>query len=902
MENAPIVKKGSGLSPIWVLPLVALCISGWLLYSSIRDAGIPVTIHFENAEGITAGKTQVMYKGVAVGLVEEIIVDEDLQGVSLRVKMEKKARRGVVKDSKFWIVRPEISAGKISGLETILSGSYIAVQPGSSVEFAKYFEGLSEAPTLPADSPGLHLTLMSDALYSLQKGSPVYTRNLKIGKVLKYYLAEDRSVLIDIYIEPEFTHLIQIGTRFWNSSGFSVEGSLQSGFSVKFQSMAALVYGGISCATPEPLAETSPSAINGLVYKLYSDYAAAEYGIPMSLQLASGEGIVEGKTKVMYRGLEAGVVQKIVVKVHKDREATVTAEILLDPRAEPILKKNTRFWVTRPEVSLGGISSLDALVGGAYITFLPGDGVYRDQFVVEKEPMPRQIIRDGIHFTLVSQENRYLESGSPILYNGLPVGEVYEITFGEDGQTIETDILIYAEYRHLVNDQSVFWNISSVSLDASFAHVRLDFGTIKSILKGGISFTNPEEGDVAVEGTSFPLYADLAEATKTVEGLYPAGMVLHLQTQTDTFYQPGSPVLYKKVPVGEVIGYRLDDALQSITFDVLIFDKFSHLVNRSSLFYNNSGFTINAQLSGLEIHADDISSILAGGIAFVTQDKAAAVASGHTFELYEDYAAAKESDNVVITLHLGQAEGITKSTKIKYQGVEIGSVKDVRFGPMMKDLIATARVQKEAAVLFREKSKLWLTGPTIGLNGVQNISTMLTGPFISVVKGDGELTTEFTVHQDEPRIDVYTGLNIILEAPSLGFLSIGNPVYYRQIKVGQVTGYDLSPTAQKVLVKVNIYPEYGKLVSSDSKFWLSSGIRASWDFFSGLKLDTESVEALLTGGISFATPEPGKMSEHARNGDHFTLHSKKDIEWTTWAPELTVFSMESPVDKPADSQ
>ena len=89
--EAPVIKKGVGLSPIWVLPLVALCISGWLLYTSYRDAGITCNIHFENAEGITAGKTQVMYKGVAVGIVEQITVDEDLKGVNLTVKVEKKA-------------------------------------------------------------------------------------------------------------------------------------------------------------------------------------------------------------------------------------------------------------------------------------------------------------------------------------------------------------------------------------------------------------------------------------------------------------------------------------------------------------------------------------------------------------------------------------------------------------------------------------------------------------------------------------------------------------------------------------------------------------------------------------------------------------------------------------------
>ncbi len=905
MDNAPVIKKGSGISPIWVLPLVALCISGWLLYTSFRDAGIPITIHFENAEGITPGKTQVMYKGVAVGLVEGITVDEDLQGVNLKVKMEKKARRGIVRDTNFWIVRPQISAGRVSGLETILSGSYVAVQPGSSEEFSAHFEGLADAPPLPADSPGLHITLMSDALYSLQKDSPVYNRNLKIGKVLSYYLAEDKSVLIDLYIEPEFSHLIQMDTRFWNSSGFSFEGNLQSGFSLRLQSMAALVYGGISCGTPEPLADTSPPALNGLVYKLYPNYEAAEYWLPMTLQLASGQGIIEGKTKVMFRGLEAGIVQKI--RINNDKDISVTAEILLDPRAEPILKKGTRFWVIRPEISLDGISQINSLISGPYITFMPGEGVFQDHFFVEKEPMPRQIVRDGRYFTVVSKSNGFLEVGSPVLYNRITVGEVTDVGLGPGQQTVHTNILVYDKFKHLVREDSVFWNSSGLRLDAGFSNVKIDFGTVKSLLKGGVSFTTPQDRNsdpakTAGEGTSFRLYSSQAEATKHNPGLRPPGLMLHLKTTAENYHDTGSILQYKKVPVGEVIGYDLSDDLMSVIVNVLVYEKFSDLINTSTVFYNNSGFTIDAGFSGIKVNAGDLASILSGGISFVTPKTGQAVKNGHSFILYDDYEDVLLRDNVTITLRLNNLEGVGKNTKIKYQGMDIGSIRDLHFSPDMKEVIARASIAREAEQLFRESSRLWLVKPTIDLNGVHNISTVLTGPYITVLQGTGALRKHFSLQPAKPMIEAHSGLNIILETPRLGFLSIGNPVYYRQIQVGQVTGYDLSPTAQMVLVEVNIDPEFEKLVYTGSKFWLSSGIRASWGLFSGLKLDAESLETLMAGGIAFATPDGDEMGMPAANGDHFRLHDKENIQWTNWAPDLTVSTMESQVDKPGDSQ
>ncbi len=885
--DTPVIRKKRGISPIWILPLIALSIGGWLLYTSYRDAGIQITIHYPDAEGITPGKTQVMYKGVAVGLVEKITLDDDLQGINLIVNM--KVKRGLVEDTKFWMVKPHISAGRISGLETLLTGSYIAVQPGKSTVQAREFEGLTEPPGLSPDRPGLHIVLKAEALHSMQKGSPIYNRNMKIGRVNDYTLADDNSILIDIYIEPEYSHLIQVGTRFWNASGISLEGNLQSGFNLKMESLASLVYGGIACGTPESLADESPGATNGMVFKLYDSYDAAEYGLDMTLQLASGAGIVEGKTRLMYRGLEAGVVKKI--RLNRDEQHTVTAEILLDPRAESILKQGTRFWVIRPEVSIDGIRNLEAIISGPYISFQPGEGEYRDHFVVERGPMPSPSIRTGRHFTLVSSDSGSLDPGAPILYRKIVVGEISSITFGPKAETILTDILIYDEYADFVRQDSVFWNVSGVEVNASLSHINVNLSSVKSILTGGVAFTNPpakksDRHKPAQEGRSFTLYATHQKAIKDNPALRPAGTVLRLLSSADNSFDVGSPVLYKKIPIGEVLGHELSSDLQDIIFKILIRAEYTGLINSSTRFYNFSGFSLDASLAGIEIQAGSLSSLVEGGISFYTPEKGAPVKENDSFILYEDYDAARNKDNIRITLHLDQAGGIGKKTQIRYQGIQIGMVDDVHFTEDMKGVVAEVWINREAAGLFRGTTRMWLVKPEIGLSGFRNLDTVLTGPYVAVLPGEGETRTEFTLMPGNSDPESFAGLNIILETPRLGSLDRNSPVYYRQVQVGRVTGFELSPTTQQVWVRVNIHPGYANLVHTGTKFWLASGIRVSWGLFSGFDLDTESMQAVLAGGIALATPEGEDMGQPAENGTHFILHEKSEKTWLDWSPAI----------------
>ncbi len=888
----PVLRKRRIISPIWFLPLLALCIGGWLLYTGYRDAGIDITIHFQTAEGITPGKTKVIYKGIPVGTVTDVAMNSKLDGVIVHVEMDKETRPGLVEDTVFWIVKPEISAGRISGLETLLSGSYITVRKGKSPIAQRNYKGLTRPPPITGDIPGLHLSLESNTLYSLQRGSNIYSKNLKIGMVDDYRLGDDGKITLDVFIEPEFSHLVREGTRFWNSSGLSVTGDLQSGLSVNVESMAALIYGGLTCATPKDLKDT-PQATDGLTFHLYKDFEDAQYGIPMTLQLASGDGIVAGKTKVMFRGLKAGVVRSL--DLNDDKFHTVTANILLDPRAEKILHENTKFWVIRPQVSIEGIKHINTLISGPYITFQVGDGAYQDHFVVDPYPMPKPFLRPGKRFTLLSEDSGSLSIGTPVLYKQREAGEITNIRFTEDGKSILTEILIYEPYVPLVRLDAVFWNVSGVQVDGSLSNFHINLTSLRSVLAGGIAFSNPvsERADKpkpqAEKGATFKLYTSRADAVKNVTAMRKPGTVIKLQVDAMSPISEGAPVLYNKIPVGEVLGFKLAGKEHRVEGTILIYEKFTDLVNETTRFYNASGITMDASLQGLSLQVESIESIVAGGISFFTPGTGKPVKNGRTFPLYPSRQDALHADALFLTLQFSSGTGINTHTKIRYQGITIGRLSRIWFDPEKEKVFARAAVQKNTAKLFRSESDLWLVKPQVDLSGIKHLDTVISGAYIDIRPGQGELTTSFVVQDTSPSVlGPYPGLNLILEAPRLGSLKIGRPIYYRQIKIGQVTGVELGPTAQNVWIHININPEHSALVHRGSRFWNASGISISAGLFYGVSVKTESMEAIVAGGVAMATPEGEDMGTPAQNGNHFILADTPEKNWLEWSPTINL--------------
>jgi len=886
--QTPDVKKRRGISPIWILPIVALLIGGWLLYKGMRDAPIQIVVHFDYAEGVTAGKTKVMYRGIPVGIVREITVDQGLQTVALGIDMDSKTKKSLVEDLKFWIVRPEVSAGRISGLDTLLAGSYIEVQKGESEVACRDFTGLPHAPAVPGNAPGLHFKLKADELGSVQMGTKIFLKNISIGSVQGYTLDNEDGVTIDGYIEPQYKHLVRKETRFWNSSGITLKGDLV-GFKIHMESMASLIYGGISLYTPEEK-KNSPLAENGEVYYLHRDFDEADYGIKMTLQLPSAMGLAAGSSKVMYRGFESGIVKSLTF--NKDEKHSVTAHILMEPQVEFVLRKETKFWVVKPQLSVNRVENLDTLVKGSYISFKPGGGEFRDHFIVQEQPNSEEILEPGRRFTLIADNSRSFSLGAPVLFRKMQVGEITGFDLAPDGDHVQAQIFIQEKYADLVRGDAVFWKVGGMRVDAGLDGINVETETVTAILAGGVAFAgrNLDEksaAPAAKQFATFTVYESFHEATKAIASLKPKGLMVQIKAESLKSLSIGSPVLFKQIEVGEIAGFRLDEKKQGIVLDAFIADKYAHLVKKTSRFYNVSGISVDGGLSGIRVQMDSLKSIVSGGIAFYNPAEGEPVETDHLFTLYDDYQSAENADKGRVSLHFSKANGLGKGVEIRYQGISVGTVTDVKYGADMQSVVAEAVIDRGAERLFRQDTLVWLVNPEFNLSGINNLDTMIMGPYIALTPGDGEAASELTALDAPPARERSSGgLDIVLETATLGSLKRNSPVYYRQVAVGHVTGAELAPNSGQVWVYVNIHTPYDALIHEHTVFWNVSGIRVDAGLFSGVQIDTESVEAIVAGGISLATPAGDAMGSTADPGSHFILHDKADDSWLGWQPAI----------------
>lgn len=885
----PNIRKNRGISPIWSLPIIALCICGWLVYSSYQNAGVEITIYFNDATGIVPGKTQVIAKGIPVGIVQDIQPDLAKRRVKAVVKMEKVVTDYLVEDTLFWIVRAKLSAGSIQGLETIFSGSYIGIQAGVSKVESVEFQGLPSTPPISSETPGLHFEIKAEVLGSIQVGTGIYYRNVEIGEVQNYSLAGDDNIIISVFVKPEFSHLVREGSRFCNASGLQIKGKLPN-LKFKLESVASLLKGGILLHTPEQLKKT-PHASNGQVFTLYPDYESANYGIPMTMTLASGEDIVEGLTKIKYRGIQAGVVKEI--QINDNDQKTVTAHIMLDPRLELILREGTQFWLVKPVIGPSGIKNLPSLLSGAHITFQPGSGSYTNHFKILPAPPPQTPLRPGKSFILTSEKPVTLAPQSPVYFKNVHVGEVVSIDIEKSGKSLQTTIFIYQDYLYLLSKKSVFWVHAGIEVDASIIEgLSVSTGPLATLLHGGISFTTPDKlqkkkNFPPEEGFEFPLYTSYKEGVAASPELQAPGKTFFILSEDANSLTIGAPILHKNIKIGEIENFRLTKDRKNVLITCFIYENFNKIVHNGTRFFNMSGVQISGSLGGIHVQTSSVQSILAGGIGCVNiADRTST--KQKPYQLYENRENALESEDLELKLYTSNTNGLKVGAPVRHKGITIGKITKLLFTEDLQTIIATVRVKKHTAPLFRTNTQFWIERAEIGLSGVKNVETILFGSYLNILPGDGALWKNFHVLQKPPytKIANRNGIGVILETSHLGSLSVGAPVYYRQVQVGEVTGYQLAETFQNVQIYITIYNQFKPIVRENTRFWNVSGARIKGGIFSGLTIATESMEALMRGGIALATPDTDKLSPEIKPGHHFTLYEKPEKKWLDWNPNI----------------
>ncbi|RJX72835.1 MCE family protein [Vibrio sinensis] len=859
---SPDVKRNKGISPLWILPILTMILAGWLVFKAIHDAGQRIQIHFSDAQGLIAGRTTIRYQGLEVGMVRAINLSEDLESIYVEADIYPEATKLLSKNTRFWMVKPTASLSGISGLDALVSGNYIAIQPSDlAAEPETVFTALEQAPTDLLTRDGLNITLKSRDLGGISIGSQIVYRKIAIGEVYGYQLDEKaKNVIIHASIKDEYRNIITDESRFWNVSGIGANIGFQ-GVDVRLESLSALIGGSIAVDSPDggqPVMENTH-------FKLYPDLKTAGRGIPIKITLPDDSKVNPSGAPIMYRGIEIGQVTDLQFS---DNRSAIIASAAVQPAFSDMLNNGSRFVLEEAQVSLSGVHNLTNLIKGNFLTLVPGEGDRSRRFTAIRKNEFKKEQAGSIDLQLSADNSFGLDVGANILYRGITVGSITNVSL--NGDSVRFNALVDNHYADLIKSKNRFYVTGSASAELTESGLSITVPPAKQLLTGSISFVSEGSQDVRSEYTLYQSKS-LAELAKyNLSG-----------SQTVVLYAPelppiskGSPLLYRNLQVGSVSDFKLVDGGVIITASIE--NQYRYLITAQTVFWNRSGVEVDASLAGISVKAAPLKTMIQGGIAF---DSLPGVENkqANKWLLYKDFKSARKFGEV-ITLQSVGATSLTAGAAIKYNGVKVGEVTLVLPNFNNDNIEIKARILPEFTdKLARSGSYFWLPQAEVGLDGVKNIQNLLTQS-INVLPGKGERQRTFELN-DSPKAP--TGTVFTLQSERRGSISKGTPVLYREIEVGSVLDVRLGEFADRVVSTIVIKQEYAYLVRQNSVFWNTSGVDVSIGL-SGANIKAGTLDSIVRGGITFATPEQSTLEPQAKAQQAFFLYATPEDNWLSW--------------------
>jgi len=323
-SNATIT-SARRVSGVWLIPLLALLMGVYVVVQAWWTRGPEIEIEFKTASGLEQGQTRVKYRNVDMGVVSKVRLNDSFDGVIATVKLNQQAYPLLRDDTRFWVVTARVGLDSITGLDTLLSGAYIQLAPGTGIEGQRRYVGLENPPQTPAGAPGLRLELISESASSISTGDTVLYKGFKVGRVESMELnLSDRQVRYIVFIDAPYHEIINSSVRFWDVSGITLSAGAE-GFKVQTGSADTILLGGVAFGLPEGVGEGDPVE-NNATFKLYEEYddilenpyrRGAHYVVSFNHSI---KGLAPG-APVEYRGIELGRVERIMVRDSIERAA-----------------------------------------------------------------------------------------------------------------------------------------------------------------------------------------------------------------------------------------------------------------------------------------------------------------------------------------------------------------------------------------------------------------------------------------------------------------------------------------------------------------------------------------------------------------------------------------------------
>jgi paraquat-inducible protein B len=346
-------RRSRRFSIIWIVPLVAVAIGAWLAWDTLSKEGPTIKISFDSGEGLQAGQSVLKYKDIVFGTVKSLELAPDKTHVTVTIATTSQAEPLLTEGTLFWVVKPRLFAGNLSGVETLLSGSYVGMLPAPTAgKSQRDFVGREDPPVLGTYVPGRTFLLKSKRIGAVSVGSPIFFRDLNVGEVLGWDIADMAEyVTIHAFVRAPYDSYVHEETRFWNASGVSIKLG-GTGVEVQMESLKALLLGGVAFETPAAEIHTA-AAPEKHVFPLFADRDvanAASYTrkIPaISYFPGSVSGLAPGAA-VTVHGLKVGEVTDVRLTYDPVKDA-VLAPVRYEVEPERVIGVGQRAFKTDAE-------------------------------------------------------------------------------------------------------------------------------------------------------------------------------------------------------------------------------------------------------------------------------------------------------------------------------------------------------------------------------------------------------------------------------------------------------------------------------------------------------------------------------------------------------------------------
>ncbi|MGR5207366.1 MULTISPECIES: intermembrane transport protein PqiB [Vibrio] len=323
------IKPKKQVSAIWIIPILALAMGAWMLFQYITSTGPEITLELPTAEGIEVGKTDIKALNVKVGTITKVTLSKDYDHIIATAQMDRDAVRMLRDDTLFWVVKPRVGREGVSGLETLLSGAYIQLQPGKSGKEKRKFTILDTPPVAPPDAKGLRVVLTHPEAGKLGVGDPVIYKGFTVGRVEKTsFDVKDKLAHYQLFILQPYDNLVRTKTKFWLNSGVDLQLNA-NGFDLKFGSLESILTGGVTFSIIPENSISKPLTKELVHFRLYDDIKqvrADMYSNYVDFVMLFDESVRGLKTEapVEYRGLRIGTVMKVPMDLsHSNNEFSV---------------------------------------------------------------------------------------------------------------------------------------------------------------------------------------------------------------------------------------------------------------------------------------------------------------------------------------------------------------------------------------------------------------------------------------------------------------------------------------------------------------------------------------------------------------------------------------------------